>query len=280
MPTSKTDTQTVLASLGTQLAALDDQDLQREIAGLQGDVGALNRLIQERVAALQLKQFAVQRAQEHRSTPGGLERSDLDEGIVGAIDQIERAVVGIDDQALQRELQKLQEEVQALNRQMNERQSALNLKHALAQPQIVRTQIMLPNMLAPGVQVSVGPAVLPAPAAARTRVDPDVKRDTILELLRERPEREWSPAQLKSALVGRGIADPDEGTPIRALVRRMAQDKSIVRVGQGRYALVAPAPTAAPAGESPLGSVTREMLLSALRSAQRDATGGESENTT
>ena len=279
MASSKTDTQTVLASLAKQLAELDDQALQREIAALQAGVSGLHRLIQERVYALQLKQFALQRAQEQLSTPGGLERSDLDEDIVGAIDQIERAVVGIDDHALQHELQKLQEEVQALNRQMNERQSALNLKHALAQPQIVQTQIMLPNVLAPGVQVSVGPANPPTRATPRPRVDADVKRNAILELLRERPEREWSPAQLKSALVERGMSDPDEGTPIRALVRRMAQDKAIVRVAQGRYALVAPAPSTTAAQESPFAASARE-VLAALRSSLPDATGADAASST
>lgn len=269
MGTNKTDTQTVLASLATQLGSLDDQDLQREIAGLQGDLNGLNRLIQERIAVLQLKQFALQREQERASRGGGLERADLDKAIVGAIDQIERAVVGINDQALQDELQSLQQDVQALNRQINERQSALNLKHALAQPQIVHTQIMIPNMLAPGVQVSLGPAFAQVPAANRKRVDPDVKRQTILEILRERPEREWSPAQLKSALIERGIAEPDDGTPIRALLRRMSQDNAIIRVGQGRYALVAPAPITAPAvSEAPLAASAREILTSALKAAQ------------
>ena len=50
--------------LRRQLAELDDQELQQEIASLQAAVSVLTRLNQERFTVLQLRQLSAQRAQQ------------------------------------------------------------------------------------------------------------------------------------------------------------------------------------------------------------------------
>lgn len=70
------------------------------------------------------------------------------------------------------------------------------------------------------------------------RLEPGAKRGAVLTLLKEDPDRQWSPSEVRDVLIARGlITDSDEGTPTRLLLRRMTESGDAERVSQGKYRL-------------------------------------------
>lgn len=228
-------TEEVLRALAARVAELDEGSLQREISERQLELQEIHRQIQERQWVLQVKQAQAQRAQERlqgvqQPTLFASQTSDLSK----QLKQIRELASSIDDQALHRDMAELQARVNELNRQSQERQFALQLLQMERQREQQRDS-------APGVGAALvvgNPSWLGQPSGGTSAaVDTDTKRTLILEALKGQPTRLWKPAQVRKALVERGIPDPDAGTPIRNLMWRMAKEGTIARPRDGLYAV-------------------------------------------
>ncbi len=233
-------TQAVLKEVADRLVSLDGQALQAEMAAIQLENQELNRLMQERQFAIQLKGLAAQRNQERATGAARAVRQKLDRNIQRAMGTMIEAASAVDEHALQAELGALQAELQELNLQMQQRQYALNLKQMLAQQ---HSQVVMgfPGQPIPGVQFNLGfagthPSGATLGAGAR-QPDIETKRQAVLDLLRLQPGRTWSPAQVRRALIERGMSDPDAGTPIRNLMWKMEKDRLLEKPRAGVYVL-------------------------------------------
>jgi hypothetical protein len=90
-------------------------------------------------------------------------------------------------------------------------------------------------------------AIEASPALAGKAPSADRKRKAIIDVLREQPDRGWSPREIRTVLEGRGvITGEDEGTPTRLLLRRMVDQGLVQKIGQGQYGLATDSEPASP----------------------------------
>lgn len=222
-------TEAVLNAVAERLTQLDESGLQQEVQGIQQQIQEVNRQSQERQFVIQFRQLALQRVNERAAGLPVQQLEALNPRVHRAIVQIHEVFAEFDDQTLQGEINLLQAQLQELNRRAQERSYALTLKQMLAQR---------PQGLPQAVAAPVAPR--PSTTAQFGETDIEGKREAILDVLRQNPNRAWSPAQIRKILAERGIPDPDAGTPIRNLMWRMARDGLLDRPRAGVYALGGP----------------------------------------